>query len=330
MKPPVKPPVKQYGRRWQMFGGIDLFGTHACRAVLFRAVLVCAVVFCTLLVGMPQVHAQDAASLQARHAALHAQLASNPFQRPLYLESLETNTSLRGDVYAQIEQPYAVVGPALLDANHWCDILILHLNVKGCRASFTPTVSTLRVHIGRKFDQPLTDAFEVSFIYHVVATTSDYLKVELNAERGPLSTSDYRIALEVVPLDATHSFLHLSYSYAYGLAARIAMRGYLATLGRSKVGFSIVGHTQSGEPIYLTGVRSVVERNTMRYFLAIESYLGALVLPQAQQPERRINAWYDAIEAYPLQLHELERGEYLDMKRHEIRRQQTPGQPTPK
>ena len=42
----------------------------------------------------------------------------------------------------------------------------------------------------------------------------------------------------------------------------------------------------------------------------------------ALQPEHRINAWYEAIESYPLQLHELERGEYLGMKHNEIRRQQ--------
>lgn len=53
---------------------------------------------------------------------------------------------MRGDIYAQIEQPCAVVGPALRDVDHWCDMLILHLNVKGCRAVSTPAVSTLQLH----------------------------------------------------------------------------------------------------------------------------------------------------------------------------------------
>ena len=53
------------------------------------------------------------------------------------------------------------------------------------------------------------------------------------------------------------------------------MQGYLATGGRDKVGFSIVGKTASGAPQYLDGMRAVVERNTMRYYLAIDAYLGA-------------------------------------------------------
>ena len=74
--------------------------------------------------------------------------------------------------------------------------------------------------------------------------------------------------------------MHLSYSYDYGVAARVAMQGYLATIGRDKVGFSVVGTQADGQPVYIGGTRGVVERNTMRYYLAIEAYLGALSLPR--------------------------------------------------
>ena len=53
------------------------------------------------LAGMPLAQAQDAASLQARHAVLREQLASNPFQRPLYLESSDRSGELKGDIYAR-------------------------------------------------------------------------------------------------------------------------------------------------------------------------------------------------------------------------------------
>ncbi|MCY1378654.1 hypothetical protein D9M69_663090 [compost metagenome] len=66
----------------------------------------------------------------------------------------------------------------------------------------------------------------------------------------------------------------------------------------------------------------VVERNTMRYYLAIEAYLGTLSAPAPDRLEQRLNAWYAAVERYPLQLHDLERGEYLEMKHREIQRQQ--------
>lgn len=293
---------------------------RGCR--LLRAVLL--VIACPVA-GMPAAQAQDAVSLQARYAALQEQLASNPFRHPLYLESSQTADELRGDIYALVEQPYAVVGPALQDLDQWCEILILHLNVKRCRAAGQPARDRLSLNIGRKFNQPLADTYLVEFRYRVLAAGPDYLQVLLDAEDGPLDTRHYRIALEVVALDARRSFLHLSYSYAYGMAASLAMQGYLATIGRDKLGFSIVGRTADGQPVYLGGLRGVVERNTMRYYLAVEAYLGALSAPAPEQLEKRLNDWYAGVERYPLQLHELERDEYLDMKRQEIQRQQAPG-----
>ena len=136
-----------------------------------------------------------------------------------------------------------------------------------------------------------------------------------------MGTSNYRIVLEAIPLDAKRSFIHMSYSYAYGVAARLAMQGYLATIGSDKVGFSIVEKKPDGKPFYVGGVRGVVERNTMRYYLAIESYVNAFTLPAAEQQEKRLEAWHTGVERYPVQLHELERAEYMDMKHKEIARQ---------
>ncbi len=278
-----------------------------------------------LLAGATLAQANDATLLRERHAALREQLASNQFQRPLYLESSEGSGELKGDIYARIEQPYAVVGPALQGMDHWCDILILHQNVKSCRASTPKAGSTLSLHIGRKYDQPLADSHLVNFLYTVTASMRDYQQVTLHADEGPLGTSRYRIMLEVVELDARHVFLHLSYSYASSMASRAAAQAYLATIGRNKLGFSIVGRKANGQPLYRGGMRGVIERNTMRYYLAIEAYLGALSTPAPEQPEKRLRDWYAGTERYPLQLHELEREQYLEMKRRELRRQQTPG-----
>jgi hypothetical protein len=268
-------------------------------------------------------HGQDAPSLLARHAALQQELANSPFQRPLLLESMQSDGTLKGDIHAIIAHPFGVVRLALVRADNWCDILMLHLNVKGCRARGTGSDSVVSVFIGRKVAQPLADAYHVDFNYRVAAGDSDYLQVLLDADAGPLGTRNYRIALEVVPLDAGRSFVYMTYSYSYGLAATLAMKAYLGTTGRGKVGFSIVGHRPDGAPIYIEGERGVVERNTMRYYLAIEAYLGAHGLLPAQQAERRLRDWFDAIERYPRQLHELERDEYLRMKRAELARQRT-------
>jgi hypothetical protein len=266
--------------------------------------------------------AQDANAMRAHHASLNEQLAKHQFQRPLHLESTQNSGDLKGEVYAVVEQPFSVVGEALQGMDHWCDLLILHLNVKSCAFTSKPA-NVLSLYVGRKFDQPLGDTYRVNFSYKVPVTNADYLRVQLAADEGPMSTRDYRLALEAVPLDAKRSFIHMSYSYGYGLAARLAMQGYLATVGSDKIGFSIVSKDADGKPVYVDGVRGVVERNTMRYFLAIEAYLGAYGLPAPEQQEKRLRDWFDATERHALQLHEMERGEYLDMKRREVQRQQS-------
>ena len=268
----------------------------------------------------------DAAeALRARHAALKDRLTDNAFQRPLVLESTQDAGDLKGDIYAVVEHPYATVRTALSRAASWCDILILHLNIKSCRASEAADrakPARVVVNVGKKYDQPLEQTYEVDFDYRVAAQGADYLQVRLNAENGPLGTKDYRIVLEAMPIDAKTSFVHMSYSYGFGMAAKLAMEGYLATLGRSKVGFTIVERKSDGTPVYTGNVRGVIERNAMRYYLAIDAYLAALSLPAAEQPEKRIRGWIASVERYPKQLREMEPDEYLVMKRKELARQQ--------
>ena len=275
------------------------------------------------LTGLGSALAQDAEALRARHAELRDALANNQFARPLHLESTQNSGELKGDVYAVVEQPFAVVGLALQGMAHWCDLLILHLNVKSCAWTAKPDV--LSLHVGRKFDQPLTDTHRIDFNYRLAAASADYLHVQLGAESGPMSTRNYRLALEAVPIDARRSFVHMSYAYAYGMAARIAVQAYLATAGRDKVGFSVVGKDADGKPLYVDNVRGVVERNTMRYYLAIEAYLGAYGAPLPEQLDKRLNDWFNATERYPRQLREMGRSEYLEMKRREVQRQQMGG-----
>ena len=264
--------------------------------------------------------AQDAATLRARHAALQDKFANNQFGRPLVLESVQTSGDLKGDVYAVVDHPFPMVQQALQSADHWCDILILHLNVKRCRAG-GGAAKTINLSVGRKFDQPIEDTYQLNFAYRVVAATNDYLQVLLTADEGPMSTKNYRIQVEAVPVDAKRSVVHMSYAYGYGFAAKVAMQTYLSTIGSAKVGFTILDR-KDGKPVYQAGVLGLLERNTMRYYLAIDAYLSAYSLPAAEQFEKRIREWYASTERYAAQLHEMEQNEYLDMKRKEMRRQQ--------
>jgi hypothetical protein len=272
-------------------------------------------------------HAGDAnanlgVSLRAKYVTLQSQLSHNAFQRPLYLESSENSGGVTGDAFALLNYPFATVEVALNKPGNWCDILLLHLNTKYCHASPDSLGAVLNVSLGKKIDQPLDDAYRMDFSYRVAASTADYLQLNLAADEGPFSTRNVRIMLEAVPVAGGQTFIHLSYSYAYGMVGRLAMQGYLATIGRGKVGFTVIENKSDAQPLYIGGMRGVVERNTMRYYLAVETFLGALSAPPQARVEKRFRDWFDATERYPRQLHELTPDEYLAMKRKEYVRQQ--------
>lgn len=270
--------------------------------------------------------AEKAASnipLRAKHTELTKQLNNNKFKRELYLNSMESSHDLKGEIYAVVDYPFATVNQALNNPAHWCDVLILHINIKYCHAYENKTATTLSVNLGKKNEQPLADTYRVDFNYQEIITTPDYFALELNAENGPLNTHDYRIWVEATPIKGGRTFLHFTYAYAFGLAGRLAMQGYLSTVGSDKVGFTVTGKLPDGNPSYIKGVRGVVERNTMRYYLAIDAYLTELNTPSNQQMEQRLQSWYRSTEEYPRQLHEVELSEYLTMKRDEYERQQT-------
>lgn len=289
-----------------------------------RLLLACMIYAATGQVVAAGPDTNPAAVLRAKYAELGPQLRNNQFKQPLYLDSVESSSHLAADIYALVDYPFATVNAAFNDPAHWCDVMILHLNTKYCRASADTAGSNLVVRIGKKNYQPLAQAFRVKFAYRVATTTPEYFDVRLNAENGPLGTSDYRIRLEAVAVQGGKTFLHLTYSYAYNFAGRLAMKAYLATIGSDKVGFTMTGkQSQSGgQPDTIGGVRGVVERNTMRYYLAIDAYLGGLSTAPAQQLEQRLESWFASTERYPRQLHEVDRAAYLDMKQREYLRQQ--------
>jgi hypothetical protein len=264
----------------------------------------------------------SALALKTKYSELNEQLQNNQFQRELYLNSTESQQDLKGEIYAVVNYPFISVSKALNNPDHWCDALILHVNIKYCHATGNKPDTILKVNLGKKDEQPLAQTYGVEFNYREVMKTTDYFAVELKAARGPLSTHDYRIWIEATPLIDGRTFLHFTYAYAFGFAGRVAMQGYLATGARNKVGFTIVSKLANGGSDYIQGVRGVVERNTMRYFLAIDAYLSALNSPPQAQLEKRLQRWFSSTEEYATQLHEVEINDYLKMKRSEYLRQQ--------
>jgi hypothetical protein len=258
--------------------------------------------------------------LRAQYVSMQPRLAASAFRRPLVLESQQLSGALKGDVSAVIDHPFRAVQSAVGESGNWCDIMILHLNVKQCSVTSSAQGDVITTAIGRKSAATAEGAHRLAMRYRVTARSADYLRVELAADSGPMGTSDYQVVLEALPLDGGRTFLHFSYGYTYGASASLAMRTYFNTVGSDKVGFTVVDRRADGEPVYVGDVRGALERNTMRYFLAIEAYLNASSAPADRRVERRAALWYAATERYAPQLHELERAEYMAQKLAEVER----------
>jgi len=316
----------QLWQRWHT-GAMSFLRQFGHSGRLGRVVLLGWLLLCTVFPAAAQSQPPTAAATESspvalleKHAALAGQLAQNAYRRPLFLESSEGANAVTGSAYAVLNSPFAAVSNTFKSPRRWCEVLILHLNTKHCRASVDESPSVLSMHIGKKTEQPLEDAFALQFSYRLAASSPDYLAAQLRADKGPLGTQNYRIELQAVPLPDGKTFMHLRYSYGYGVASRLAMQGYLATAGSGKVGFTQVRRGSAMD--YVDGMRGTVERNTMRYYLAIEAYLDSLDKPPAQQLETRLQHWFDATEQYARQLHEVDKESYLAMKRAEYQRQQ--------
>ena len=129
----------------------------------------------------------DATALRAKHDGLRASLASSPFQQPLLLQAAAGDDALKGEVYAVVDQPFGVTGPALQDRARWCDVLILHLNVKQCRVRGGSGSETMALVVGRKFEQPAGAGRSVDFGFRVLSAGPDS-KIELRCRGVPLLT----------------------------------------------------------------------------------------------------------------------------------------------
>lgn len=288
-----------------------------------RGCLLVLAAFAVFLLGMGP--AEDTSSrsgkaLLAKYPAISGKLQKNQFAAPIYLESFESRGSQQVDMYGVFNYPFDAVKGALQAPANWCDITTLHINIKACTAKRVADHWLLTIYSGRKYYQTPSDAYPLKLLYRIAAQQPDYLDLALTAAEGPLSTKNHRIRLEAVPLDRDRTFVHFSYAYTHGALANMAIKTYFATLARDKIGFSMEPG-QSGTPAFIGGVRGAVERNTVRYYLALQTYMDTLRFPEGQRFEQRLNRWYDLTARYPRQLKEVEKTDYLANKRREHQNQ---------
>jgi hypothetical protein len=275
-------------------------------------------------------HASEAHSaMQEAYKQYQTLMSENAFNEPLHIKSSFNDDLASGEIYALINHDFPTVSSHLLEAGQWCDMLVLHVNVKGCyvmNSDASPDAVAnksgekdkgITLFVGRNHYQPIEDAHAMHYEVSVIQYDADYMKATLSSETGPFGTSDYLLEFEVIPLTATTSFMHFKYSYNYGFMAKVALGGYLATLGRKKVGFTVDKYDENNKPVYVKGMQGIVERNSMRYFIAIKAFLDTYSETQ-ETINRRIEHWYQLALPYKQQLAEIEDRNYLETKRQEF------------
>jgi hypothetical protein len=262
--------------------------------------------------------AGNAASLLAKRTEFLAQLQSKALGEPLHLLSQDTGKRLQADGYTELTLPFAQVSGILSTADTVCGVMFLHLNVRACQATHGADGDGLVLTAGPKQGVTGGSIYTVNYAMHVDTSSADYLRVTLMAASGPLSTSDYRIVFELTPLEGHRTFLHFGYGYSYGTMARMALSIYLATAGRSKIGFTVVGTDKDGKPQYVQGERGSIERNVMRNYLALQAYTSVPSGPGQTPMDARLRAWFALTERHAPQLHELTVDEYLAQKHEDL------------
>lgn len=273
-----------------------------------------------LLIGylsmVPTVNA-DFSEMQNKHQELKASLVNNVYQLPIHIASTSEKESQQGNIYGIVYQPYRTIRNVLTTPAIWCEIAPQHLNIKACTYQHKNSHCLITFYSGRKYYEEPEDTYKLAYDYSVTVQQDKYFHSLLDAKDGPLGTSNYKIFVEAIPLDDKSSFIHFGYSYHQGMLARLAMNTYLSTLGRNKIGFTITGADEEGNPVYIGGIRGVIERNVIRYYFAIQSYINNLQLMPDKQFSARISNWFDLTEKYHAQLYELDKQDYLQYKQDE-------------
>jgi hypothetical protein len=261
-----------------------------------------------------------------------AKLETSSFGLPIFLESFERADRVNVDVYGIFDYPFSSVVNVLNVPANWCDIVSLHPNVKACTYMELPGTWLLTFYIGRRFYQPPEDARQVLFHFRNVSQQQGYLDIILSADAGPFGTKDHSMRFEALPLGG-RTFVHVSYAYSDSAALRFAGRVYFTTLGRGKVGFTVTGTDGNSMPVYIGGSRGAIERNAVRYYFAIQSFMNTLRYPEESRFSMRTIKWYDLTSRYRKQLFDLEKKDYVDFKAKEhmnqviLQRKTSPGLP---
>jgi hypothetical protein len=273
-------------------------------------------------------HLVPAGTLEAGALPERTQEAIEAIQRspldgePIRLESDQEDDAVMVRIDAILDHSFQRVAQEFRSPMAWCESLFLHLIVKACVHHGAADRSGIELYIGRKRFQRPENAYRMELDFRVQAADEDYLAVELEGARGPYGIRNYHMTLEAVPLDRDRTLIHVRHSVDHGALAGAVLNVYLRFTGGDRIGFTMVGEDDAGRPIYINGRQGVIERNVMRFYLAVQAYLESLEAPEDERLEAHMVRWFELTERYPEQLRDLNQDSYLRQKALEWSEQQ--------
>jgi len=226
---------------------------------------------------------------------------------------------LSAEVNNILHTPFDTLATVLSQANNWCQILPLHFNIKACTHEEHNDAEILTLYSGRKIYQHPEDSYQMTYQFEVIQWDDSQLSLRLRADHGPLNTRDYIIELDALRIKEG-TLLHIHSSYRSSMLSSILTSTYLSTLGSYKIGFSQIEQDGKSRPVQ--GIRGIIERNVMRYQLAINAFLNTRSLPETIRHEAMLASWFKQNDSFPQQLHEMDEAEYMKIKRRERQNQQ--------
>ncbi len=263
--------------------------------------------------GLSWSESGDRQSLWAQYQKIQDNLNDNAYHVPIYVQSQVREDLRTTEIFGIVDQPFETLAKALADPANWCEIVTLTPNIKLCTYKRRDGQTRLTLYTGPTYNDWSYKIFKFNYRYRREDMDGDYFSALLTTGRGPLGTRDYRIQLEAMAVEDA-SFVRLRGRYRPSRRSKAVTASYLATFGRYKVGFSTVGVDQAGEPVYVKGIRGIVERNAMRYYLALKAFADTQHANASERFQTRIKYWVDLAMAYPRQFDGLDKKKYLEAK----------------
>ena len=258
--------------------------------------------------------------LSGRYPELQEAARRGPFGLPLQVHSEERETQISAEIYGIIDHPFRALATTFTEPGGWCNFLVLNPNIKTCTFRREAQETLLTLYIGSKSYRAPESATEQVYRFLARARQPEYAAISLTAPQGLLGTTAHRFEFEAGSV-AGKTVVALSSSFEPSMVSKLLTGIYLSTLGRGKIGFSREA-TETGVPAdYVRGVKGMIERNAMRYYLALKAVLDTNDLPAGRQFEARARLAYDLMDLYPAQLRQMDKAEYLDIKSREYQNQ---------